>query len=168
MVEAPQRLACTNVSDSYLVVPYSSPKVRHHNANHISHDKDLLYCVVRPLLFVVAHHQDIADVPFSQPMRICCPHIDDNTSMTHGCCMQFAEESTGQTAEARSLTMFFMASCTDDMTYNVKDFGMKMRLHMVQRLGDTPAPDIFVKCANEHRVSGCTLPPALCGGGLSG
>lgn len=27
VVEASQRLACTNASDNYLVVPYSSPKV---------------------------------------------------------------------------------------------------------------------------------------------
>ncbi len=68
--------------------------------------------------------------------------------------MQFAEESAGQTAAAtKNVTVFFMASCTDDMTYNVKDYGMKMRLHMVQRLGSDPAPDMFVKCANEHRVS---------------
>ena len=54
---------------------------------------------------------------------------------------------------ARNLTAFFMASCTDDMTYQVRDFGMKMRLHMVQRLQADTAPDLFVKCANEHRVS---------------
>ena len=28
VVEAPQRLACTNASDNYLIVPYSSPKVK--------------------------------------------------------------------------------------------------------------------------------------------
>lgn len=91
VVEAPQRLGCTNASDDYLVVPYSSPK--------------------------------------------------------------FAEQSSEQTTVARNLTAFFMAACTDDMTYKVRDFGMKMRLHMVQRLQADPAPDLFVKCANEQRVS---------------
>ncbi len=81
---------CTNASNSYLVVPYSSPK------------------------FV---------------------------------------ESSEQITVARNLTAFFMAACTDDMTYEVRDFGMKMRLHMVQRLQADPAPDLFVKCANEGRVS---------------
>ena len=167
MVEAPQRLACTNVSDSYLVVPYSSPKVRYYNAIHISQDQHPLYRVARPLFLVFSHYLDAANVPLSQPMRMCCPIFNDNTSIFYGYCMQFAEESIRQTAEARNLTAFFMASCTDDMTYNVQDFGMKMRLHMVQRLGATPAPDLFVKCANEHRVSGCTSPPALCRGMLS-
>ena len=31
VVEAPQRLACTNASDNYLVVPYSSPRVKKQN-----------------------------------------------------------------------------------------------------------------------------------------
>ena len=88
------------------------------------------------------------------------------TPMALGCCMQFADESTGETVEARNITVFFMASCTDDTTYNVNDFGMKMRLHMVQRLEADPAPDMFVKCANAHRVSGDTFCSALCSGVL--
>ena len=67
--------------------------------------------------------------------------------------VQFAEDSVQQMTAARNLTAFFMASCTDDMTYKVRDFGMKMRLHMVQTLQADTAPDLFVKCANEHRVS---------------
>ena len=85
-----------------------------------------------------------------------------DTLMSRVCCMQFAEESVGQTVATRDLTAFFMASCTDDMTYKVKDFGMKMRLHMVQKLGADPAPDMFVKCANEHRVGSSAWPPAIC------
>ena len=100
VVEAPQRLGCTNASDNYLVVPYSSPK--------------------------------------------------------------FAEQSSGQATVARNLTAFFMAACTDDMTYKVRDFGMKMRLHMVQRLQADPAPDLFVKCANEQRVRQQSCPQRHC------
>ena len=59
------------------------------------------------------------------------------------------------------MTVFFIATCADNMSYDVRVFGMKMRLHMVQRLGSDPAPDMFVKCANERRVRGCALPLAL-------
>ena len=41
VVEAPQRLACTNASDSYLVVPYSSPKASHHDSIQINPQADL-------------------------------------------------------------------------------------------------------------------------------
>ena len=161
VVEAPQRLACTDASDNYLVVPYSSPKVRHHHSSRVAKRQSgvLLwyYDTVRAMSSVTSHQGTAEQLC---EYKSILSSSSDSMMMSPVCCMQFVEESTGQTAATRDLTVFFMASCTDDMTYKVKDFGMKMRLHMVQRLGADPAPDMFVKCANEHRVRSCALSPA--------
>lgn len=67
--------------------------------------------------------------------------------------VQFVEDGRQQRTKPKDLTAFFMAHCTDDMTHREDAaFGMRLRLHMVQRLQADSSPDMVVECDDKRRV----------------